>query len=274
MTGRLVQAPRASLVLPKQPRTTFDEGGLQSLADSIDRNGLQHPPTGYELDGRYHVTSGERRVRALTLLGHDTIPIYLVDPPENDAELITSQLICNLQRVDLNPIDRANGIRELMESAGTTADATAKLLGISASGVSRSLKLLTLPVPLQEHVASGTIPPDVGYKLACIADDTEQARLAEEVLGNRLTRDALTRKLKRVRRQQEATRGTRVTAAIGSGQTITFVGGDLTLDTVTDWLEQLLTKARKAKAQGLTLQTFVSALRDQAKAAGKSGGNA
>lgn len=274
MTGCLVTVRVDAIELAPQPRTQFDEDAIRSLAESIERDGLQHPPTGFDLNGKTHITSGERRVRAHMLLGRDEIPVYLTDPPEDDVTRLTRQLVSNLQRKDLDPIDQSNGIRTLMERARVTADATAKLLGLSPSSVSRSLKLLTLPDSLQAHVASGAIPPDVGYRLARIEDSEEQARLADEVLGKRLTRDALARKRGRFRRAEETKRGSRVTAALGMGRTMTFVGNELTLDSMVECLEQLLAKARKARGQGLTLTTFASTLRDLAKADTKSGGRA
>lgn len=266
MNPELIIVPIESIEAGPQPRTTFDEGGIKKLAQSIEQTGLQQPLLCVRTKKGVRLIDGERRLRALKSLGRTEAQVLVLPGELAEADRLARLMVSNLQRQDFNPIERALGIRALMDEAKLTADAVSKLLGLSPATVSKALGLLRLPDSLKAHVASGAIPPDIGYLLSGVEDETEQQQLADEVLGNRLTREALTRKLKRVRRQQETQRGARVTATLGPGKTVMFVGNELTLDTVIEWLEQLTSKARKAKTQGLTLQTFTSALRDQSKA--------
>jgi ParB-like chromosome segregation protein Spo0J len=153
-----------------------------------------------------------------------------------------------------------------MDQGKLTAEQVAKRLGQSPATVSRTLSVLKLPEELRAQVASGQIPADTAYLLARVEAPERQAELAAEVVDGKLSRDALTRKLKRVRRAEaQATDGpNRVTALLGGGRSITVGGKGLTLDSLVEALEQLLSRARKSKSQGLSLATFVRTLRDQA----------
>ncbi len=264
---KLVTLKRTDIIVRPQVRTVFTPAELDALAGSIGEVGLQQPLLCAATDEGFLLIDGERRLRALDLLGYCEIPALLVDNPDDTARCLGRQLAANMARADLTPLDRARGLRALIEETNLTREAVARVVGLSPATVSRSLRLLDLPESLQERIASGELGPDIGYRLATLPPE-ERDRLADEALGNRLTRDALARKRGRFKRAEETRRGTRVTATLARGQTITFVGNsDLSLDTVTEWLEQLLTKARKAKQQGITLTTFTSALRDQARAA-------
>ena len=265
MKQELTVIPIDSIEVGPQPRTHFDEAGISKLAESIKQTGMQQPLLCVRTQSGVRLIDGERRLRALISLGHTEASILVMPDELADADQLACQLVANLQREDFNPIERASGIRCLMEVADTTADAASKLLGLSPATVSKSLSLLRLPDDLQSYIAAGSIPPDIGYLLAGVNDEMEQRRLADEVLGNRLSRAALIRKLKRVRRGKEAARCARVTATLGPGKSVTFVGTELSLDTVIEWLDQLLTKAKKSRTQGIGLQTFARALADQAR---------
>lgn len=261
---KLVTLNIADIVVRPQVRTTFGQAEIQALADSIKAIGIQQPLLCASIDEGHLLVDGERRLRALNLLGETEVSVLLIAEPGDTARCLGRQLAANMAREDLNPMDRARGLSALIDQTGVTGKDAARLVGISSPSVSKSLRLLDLPTHLQDLVASGEIGADIGYRLATLPPE-ERDKLADEVLGNRLSRDAVARKRGRFRRAEETRRGTRVTATLAAGKTVTFVGSDLTLDTVTDWLEQLLTRARKAKQQGITLTTFISTLRDQAK---------
>lgn len=268
MSKMLITVPIDHIKVRPQIRTQFDEGRIQGLAASIAESGLQQPVLCVKDGGGYWLLDGECRLRACLLLGWTEVPVLLAEEGLSDADALARQLVCNLQRTDLNPIEKARGIHELMQRGGLTGEQAAKRLGLSAADVSRSLALLKLPPTLLEQVAGGTIAADAAYQLSRVADPAEQATLAAEVAGRRLTRDALARKLRRVRHagNAESRCMSRVTAMLGSGRSITFVGKGLTLDALIEWMEPLLSRAKKAKAQGITLQTFIRTLKDQATA--------
>lgn len=266
MNPSLQHVPIDRLSVAPQVRKHFDEGAIDGLAASIRESGLQQPLLVRREGERLHVIDGERRLRACRSLGMKEIPVLVVDDPLTVADILTRQLACNLQREDLSPLERGEGIRQLMEHGRMTADQVAKRLGHSPATVSRALSVLRLPEPIRAQVASGQIPADTAYLLARVETPEQQASLAAEVVGGKLTRDALTRKMKRVRRAEAQAKDgpNRVTALLGGGRSVTVGGKGLTLDSLMEALEQLLSRARKSKSQGLSLATFVRTLRDQA----------
>ncbi|MCC7390156.1 MAG: ParB/RepB/Spo0J family partition protein [Phycisphaerales bacterium] len=261
----LLRVPIREIVIEGQPRRRFDAEALQSLAASIAASGLQHPPLCRKEGDRLVLVDGERRVRACLLLGVEEITVLVAEGAADAAEVLTRQLACNLQREDLGPIERAEGIRSLMERGSLTAEQAGERLGLSGGSVTKSLALLKLPPAIREHVASGTIAADAGYQLSRVADAAEQSRLAEELVCNRLTRDGLTRTLKRRRSKGSGRKAPRrVVLPAGPARTITLTGESLSIDELVECLEGLLAGARKARSQGLSLETFARAARDRA----------
>jgi len=254
------------LKVKPQVRKHFDDASLDGLAANIREVGLQQPLIVRREDDSLVVLDGERRLRAFSRLGATEVPVLILDDDPSIVDVRLRQLACNLQREDLTPIDRAEAIRQLMDAGSMTADQVAKRLGQSPATVSRTLTVLKLPEDLRAKVASGQIPADAAYLLARIDEPQRQSELAAEVVGGKLSRDALTRKMKRVRRAEAQAKDgpNRITALLGGGRSITVGGKGLTLDSLMEALEQLLSRARKSKSQGLTLTTFVRTLRDQA----------
>ncbi len=273
-TGALAlrTVPISHINIAPQVRKNFDAVSLGELAGSIASVGLQHPPLCREREGAFEIVDGERRFRAcVELLGWKEMPILVMLDEADATNTLARQLVCNLQRADLNVIEKGLGIQSLMTRADVPANGVAKLLGLSGAAITRALRPLTLPEDIQQLVIKGDICADSAYMLSRLDDPDEQRRLAGELAGGRMSRDALARKLKSSRRSGErrAAGATRCTAVLGNCS-VTFDGPGLSLDTMIEWVEQLLSRARKAKSQGLTLQTFASALRDQANE-GKGG---
>lgn len=268
MTAPLQTIALADIRIRPQVRKAFDEDSLRGLAESIAESGLQQPLLcGRDAEGVWLI-DGERRLRACRLLGWEEVPVLVESSEVGIADALTRQLACNLQREELTVVERAEGIRALMAQTSMTADQVAAKLGLSPATVSRALAVLGLPEPIRAGVAEGRTPADSAYLLARVGDSGEQAALAAEITGGRLTRDALARKLNRVTRARKAGKAgvARVTAPLGRGRSVTIAGKGLTLDAVVEWLEPLLDRAKKAKAQGLTLQKFIQTLKDQARA--------
>lgn len=260
----VVPIDRPSIV--PQLRKHFDEAASAGLGISIRESGLQQPLLVRREGDRLIVIDGERRLRACRSIGLKEIPVLVINDPLTVVEVLTRQLACNLQREDLTVLERAEAIRQLMDQGKLTADQVAKRLGQSPATVSRTLSILKLPETIRDQVASGQIPADTAYLLARVETPGQQAALAAEVVGGKLTRDALTRKMKRVgRAEAQAAQGpSRVTAMLGGGRSVSVAGKLLSWDSLIEALEQLLSRARKSKSQGLTLATFVRTLRDQA----------
>lgn len=129
---------------PDQPRKTFEEGALSELAASIAEHGLLQPiAVRPRAAGGYTIIAGERRWRAARLAGLTEVPVVIKDV--TDQQAMELALVENLQREDLDPVEQARGIRELMDRCGLTQEQAAARLGKSRSALANSLRLLALP---------------------------------------------------------------------------------------------------------------------------------
>jgi ParB family chromosome partitioning protein len=174
---------------PHQPRKQFDEAALASLAASLKSTGLVQPivvrpdPTG--APGTYQLIAGERRLRAAKLAGLATLPVIIREvDPFKQAQMA---LIENVQREDLNPIDRAQAYRSLIEQLGLTQSELASRLGEERSTVANYLRLLDLAEPVREMVRDGKLSLGHAKILAGISDPQHQQELAERVVGQELS---------------------------------------------------------------------------------------
>lgn len=272
MTKQVLSVPVNSIERPSQVRgkSAFSEPQLAGLVESIKESGGIHQPLLVRrVADRLSLVDGERRLAAAILAGCPTVPVIVVDDITTDTEVIHRQLVLDTQRESLEPLERARALVRLIEATGWSIDTTARRLGLSPATISRTVAMLRLPDAILAQVANGKISADAAYRLSQVDSPAEQTALAAQLCEGRLTRDGLARKLKASRRSGERHVAglTKSVAILGNGRSITVAGPGLTLETMMDWLEALLTRARKAKAQGLTLQTLVSALRDQANEA-------
>ena len=142
---------------PEQPRKRFDDDALSQLADSITENGLLQPIAvrPKKVGPGYIIIAGERRWRAARLAGLDEVPVIIKEVTDEQAAALA--LIENLQREDLDPIEVAQGCRQLIEKYGLTQEVAAKRLGKSRSAVANTMRLLTLPDSVQKQVSKGEI---------------------------------------------------------------------------------------------------------------------
>ena len=159
---------------PHQPRTVFNEEDLQSLADSIRSSGVLQPIIARRRDGMLEIVAGERRLRAARLAGLDRVPVVLRNV--DDHAMLQMALIENLQRRDLNPLEKARAFRQLMQSNAWSQDDAAQAVGLGRPTVANMLRLLELPTEAQEAVASGAIT--MGHARALLAVTNPAARLA------------------------------------------------------------------------------------------------
>lgn len=185
-TGAPLSIPVSSIIPnPHQPRRTFSDSSLAELAASLRTNGLIQPILVRREGDRYELIAGERRWRAARLAGMKEIPAIVRDVDGlTQAQLA---LVENIQREDLNPIDRAIGYRTLMNQLGLTQSELAGRLGEERSGIANFLRLLDLIEPLQSFVSDGRLSLGHGKVLAGIADPAEQNRLAELVVSQGLS---------------------------------------------------------------------------------------
>lgn len=149
--------PSACIYAGNNDRKTFDPEGLRELAESIRDNGLAQPPTVRNIaDGQYEIVAGERRFRAINLLGWETIPVIIRDLSDEEASAI--MLAENTSRADLNPLEEGQAYQIRQERFGWSFARIAETAGVSVQRVQRRLSLLQLLPEVQTMVKHGHFP--------------------------------------------------------------------------------------------------------------------
>jgi ParB family chromosome partitioning protein len=181
---------------PYQPRREFDEAALRDLAESIRMYGLLQPlvVTRSEIqkeDGlvvEYELISGERRLRASKLLGLQQVPAIIRSNAEDARLKLELAIIENLQREDLNPVERARSFNQLVSEFGLKHIQVAQKIGKSREYVSNSIRLLALPADILESLSQGKISEGHARPLLMLSDrPAEQSTLFKEITFKRLT---------------------------------------------------------------------------------------
>ena len=172
---------------PNQPRQVFDEEKLRELSESIKLYGVLSPilVKPGRLPGRYSLISGERRFRVSQLAGLGTIPAIVSQSEEEQGKTLAIQLVENLQRADLSPLERAHAIGALRDGHNLSIRDIADKLSISKSAVQRSLEILELPDDLLNALREGVAESKV-LVLAKIEDENLRAQYLKDI-------DSLTR---------------------------------------------------------------------------------
>ena len=165
---------------PFQPRREFDPAGLEELRDSIRNHGLLQPIVLRKVEMGYQLVSGERRWRAARLAGLPTIPA-IVRPEVDDKAMLELALVENVQRRDLNPIERARAFQEMMDSLEATQQVVADKVGLKRSSVANLMRLLELPEEIQVMVSSARLTMGHGRALLGLAEREMMVPLAKEV---------------------------------------------------------------------------------------------
>ncbi|MDO4869634.1 MAG: ParB/RepB/Spo0J family partition protein [Bacillota bacterium] len=163
-----------------QPRKRFDEEKLQELADSIQQHGLIQPIVLRKSGKGYEIVAGERRWRAARLIGLKEIPSIVKELTDEENMLLA--IIENMQREDLNPIEEAEGIRQMIDTYGLTQEQVSLSVGKSRPYITNSLRLLKLSEPVREHTAEGRLSMGHARALAAIEDIDKQIALAERAV--------------------------------------------------------------------------------------------
>lgn len=172
---------------PYQPRQVFDDEEIKELAESIREHGVLQPILVRESGAaEYELIAGERRVRAARLLGLKTIPAIVVEI-EKPEHLIGLALIENLQRADLNPIERAESFKTLSEKFGLTQEEIAKLVGKSRVAVANAMRLLKLPDEIKALVRQGKLSEGHAKALLLAPEPNVQVHLANLVVKRGLS---------------------------------------------------------------------------------------
>ena len=165
-----------------QPRTHFDEAGLEELAESIEESGVIQPLVvreGHGEDGGYELIAGERRLRASKRAGLEEVPVVVREV--SDAEAYALALVENIQREDLNPIEEAQAYERLKEELGLTQAELADHLGKSRSAIANATRLLNLPGEVREMVVDGELTAGHARALVSLPDGVA-IQLAKQIV--------------------------------------------------------------------------------------------
>lgn len=168
-----------------QPRKIFDEKKLEELAKSIEENGVIQPILVVKDENGYTIVAGERRWRAAKKAGLKEIPAIIKDYTSNEKKQVA--LIENIQREDLNIIEVAKAIKELMDIEGYTQSEVAKITGKNLSTVSNILRLLKLQDKILEYMLDGKLVEGQARALLAIEDTEKQLEIAEKIIEKNLT---------------------------------------------------------------------------------------
>ena len=184
---------------PDQPREEFEPGALERLAASIQSRGvLQSIRVRWvESAGAYMIIMGERRFRASMMAGLATIPCIVMDGEISEGELLGLQLVENLLREDLRPIEQARAYRQLMDANGWSVSQLARELAIDQGGASRALALLDLPEPVRGAVDRGELGPTLAYEVSKLDDAEAQADVAERAVSEGMSRAEVVEEVRR-----------------------------------------------------------------------------
>lgn len=164
---------------PFQPRRDFDESEIQSLAESIQAHGLLQPIVVRQVEGRYQLIAGERRLRAAIKAGCTQVPANLV--AADDREVAELAIVENLQRKDLNALEKAASFQQYIQRYGCTQEELAGRLKVDRSTVANLIRLLELPTAVQEAVRQGRITAGHARALLPLGDEQEQLRYCQKI---------------------------------------------------------------------------------------------
>lgn len=165
---------------PLQPRGVITPTSLSELVDSIKNHGVLQPLTVAQTPAGYQIIAGERRWRASKLVGLTEVPVHLIKTtPQGMLEMA---IVENVQRTDLNPIDRANSFERLMTEFNLTNSAIATRVSKSPAFVSNSLRLLDLPDALKDGLISGVVTEGHARALAAIDDNRAMIEAYKTIL--------------------------------------------------------------------------------------------
>ena len=182
---------------PNQPRKKFNVKRLEELSQSIQDNGVIQPLVVQRKESSYELVAGERRWRASRLAGLKKVPCLIREFDEKQNLIVT--IIENMQREDLDPIEEANGLQQMIHKFGFTQEQVSESLGKSRAYIANSVRLLKLPEDVQKKVSEGKISAAHGRTLLSLEDSRKQRMLAERIEKEELsvrTVEEIVKKLK------------------------------------------------------------------------------
>ena len=194
---------------PWQPRRVFNEEALQELAASIREHGILQPMVVVPLpDGMYQLIVGERRLRASKLAGLTKVPVVIRDFMEEQKKLELA-LIENIQRHNLDPIEEAMAYQQMIDLYHMTQEEVAKKVGKGRTTVTNMLRLLHLPLKIQNALAEGTITEGHARSILAMPGMEKQLALLDLIIAEDMTVRAVEDKVRELLERPKAVRATR-----------------------------------------------------------------
>lgn len=176
---------------PFQPRRDFDEAAIDELSESLKQHGMIQPLVVRRDGSRYQLISGERRLRAAIKAGWEQVPVHVKQV--DDRQMSEVAIVENLQRKDLNPLEKAASFQQYLERYGCTQEELANRLNIDRSTISNLIRLLELPEVIQQSLRSGKLTQGHARALLPLGDEHEQLafcqRIQQESLSVRATEE-------------------------------------------------------------------------------------
>jgi len=184
--GSTLQVPLDQIVPnPHQPRKDFDTEELTALKESLSTHGLLQLVVVRASGTGYQLIAGERRLRAAKEVGWTEIPVRVVD--FNEQQVFEAALVENIQRSDLNPIEKAQGFQEYLKQFQLTHEELAKKIGLDRSTITNLLRLLELPLPVQDAVRTGQISNGHARALLALDDTERQSAVCKDIIAKGLS---------------------------------------------------------------------------------------
>ncbi|MCW2527540.1 MAG: parB, partial [Pseudonocardiales bacterium] len=170
---------------PRQPRLVFDDDALRELTHSVREFGVLQPIVVRQVETGYELVMGERRLRAATAAGLETVPAIVRET--GDDAMLRDALLENIHRAQLNPLEEAAAYQQLLEEFGVTHEELATRIGRSRSHLSNTVRLMNLSVPVQRRVAAGVLSAGHARALLALTDGEAQDDLATRIVAEGLS---------------------------------------------------------------------------------------
>jgi len=170
---------------PYQPRVEFDPAEINALAESLVAHGLLQPIVVRPAGERFQLIAGERRLRAATQAGWSDVPVQII--AADDREMAELAIVENLQRKDLNPLEKAASFHRYLEEYGCTQEELAGRLKIDRSTIANLIRLLELPSAVQQQLHQGKITQGHARALLPLGDDREQIAFCKRIQAEGLS---------------------------------------------------------------------------------------
>lgn len=170
---------------PDQPRKSYDQAAMESLAETIREKGILQPLLVRKIGSNYELIAGERRLRAAKMAGLDTVPAMIREAQESDS--LELAVLENVQREDLNPIEEARAYKEMLQRFGITQEELAHRMGKDRSSIANAVRLLQLPKEIQEDIETGKLTAGHARALLALNNAIKQLRTSEQIKRNELS---------------------------------------------------------------------------------------